>query len=56
MIGRRRTRLRAELAGLETIPAILMQVSDSDSAVMAFIENIQRQNLSFWRRRRAIVI
>ena len=41
-------RLRAsELAGLETIPAILMQVSDSDSAIMAFIENIQRQNLSF---------
>ena len=41
-------RLRAsEMAGLETIPAILMQVSDSDSAVMAFIENIQRQNLSF---------
>ena len=41
-------RLRAsELAGLTTIPAILMQVSDSDSAVLAFIENIQRQNLSF---------
>ncbi len=41
-------RLRAsELAGLTTIPAILMQVTDSDSAVMAFIENIQRQNLSF---------
>ena len=44
--GERRLRA-AELAGLETIPAILMQVSDSDSAVMAFIENIQRQNLSF---------
>ncbi|MBR5270196.1 MAG: nucleoid occlusion protein [Anaerotignum sp.] len=41
-------RLRAsELAGLTTIPAILMQVSDSDSAILAFIENIQRQNLSF---------
>lgn len=41
-------RLRAsEMAGLETIPALLMQVSDSDSAIMAFIENIQRQNLSF---------
>lgn len=41
-------RLRAsELAGLETIPAILLQVSDSDSAALAFIENIQRQNLSF---------
>lgn len=44
--GERRLRA-AELAGLETIPAILMRVSDSDSAVMAFIENIQRQNLSF---------
>ena len=44
--GERRLRA-AELAGLETIHAILMQVSDSDSAVMAFIENIQRQNLSF---------
>lgn len=44
--GERRLRA-AELAGLTTIPAILMQVSDSDSAVMAFIENIQRQNLSF---------
>ena len=41
-------RLRAsELAGLTTLPAILLQVSDSDSAALAFIENIQRQNLSF---------
>ena len=41
-------RLRAsEMAGLETIPALILQISDSDSAVMAFIENIQRQNLSF---------
>lgn len=41
-------RLRAsEMAGLSVIPAILMQVNDSDSAILAFIENIQRQNLSF---------
>ena len=41
-------RLRAsKLGGLTTIPAILLQVSDSDSAALAFIENIQRQNLSF---------
>ncbi len=41
-------RLRAsEMAGLSTIPAIMMQVTDSDSAILAFIENIQRQNLSF---------
>ena len=44
--GERRWRA-AELAGLTTIPAILLQVSDSDSAALAFIENIQRQNLSF---------
>ncbi len=41
-------RLRAsELAGLTTIPAILLQVSGHDNAALAFIENIQRQNLSF---------
>lgn len=41
-------RLRAsEMAGLETIPAILLQITDGDSAVLAFLENIQRQNLSF---------
>ncbi len=41
-------RLRAcELAGLTTIPALILQVSESDSAILAFIENLQRQNLSF---------
>ncbi|WP_304508820.1 nucleoid occlusion protein [Anaerotignum sp.] len=44
--GERRLRA-AEMAGLTTVPAIFVQVSDSDSAVLAFIENIQRQNLSF---------
>ncbi len=41
-------RLRAsELAGLTTIPAIILNVSDNDSAFLAFIENLQRQNLNF---------
>lgn len=41
-------RLRAsELAGLTTIPAIILNVNDNDSALMAFVENIQRQNLNF---------
>ena len=41
-------RLRAsELAGLSTIPAIILNVSDNDSAFLAFIENLQRQNLNF---------
>ncbi len=44
--GERRLRA-AEMAGLTTVPALFVQVTDSDSAVMAFIENIQRQNLSF---------
>jgi len=42
-------RLRAsKIAGLSTIPAILVDVSDTDSAVLAIIENLQRQNLHFF--------
>ena len=42
-------RLRAsKIAGLETIPCILISVTDNESAVMALIENIQRQNLNFF--------
>ncbi len=37
----------AELAGLETIPAIITKANDCDSAVYSFLENIQRQNLNF---------
>jgi len=44
--GERRLRA-AEMAGLENIPAIFLQITDSNSAILAFIENIQRQNLSF---------
>ncbi|MDR1539848.1 MAG: nucleoid occlusion protein [Clostridiales bacterium] len=41
-------RLRASrMAGLATIPAIIVNISDKDSAVLAIIENLQRQNLSF---------
>ena len=42
-------RLRAsKLAGRETIPAILTDVNDLDSAVLAMLENLQRQNLHFF--------
>lgn len=44
--GERRLRA-AEMAGFAVIPAMILQVSDIDSAILAFIENIQRQNLSF---------
>lgn len=41
-------RLRAtRLAGLNTIPAIVVNIKDQDSAMIAMIENIQRENLNF---------
>ncbi|SKC88897.1 nucleoid occlusion protein [Maledivibacter halophilus] len=41
-------RLRAsKLAGLDVIPAIIVEMSDEDSAVVALIENLQREDLNF---------
>ena len=41
-------RLRAsKLAGLSAIPAVVVDISDQDSALLALIENLQRQNLHF---------
>jgi len=41
-------RLRAStMAGLTEIPAIVVNVDDNDSAVMALIENLQREDLSY---------
>ncbi|MGF7060739.1 nucleoid occlusion protein [Brassicibacter mesophilus] len=41
-------RLRAsEMAELEKIPAIVVSLKDQDSAVLAMIENLQREDLNF---------
>ncbi|KNF07287.1 stage 0 sporulation protein J [Gottschalkia purinilytica] len=41
-------RLRAsELAELEKVPAVIINVKDIDSAVLALLENLQRENLNF---------
>jgi len=41
-------RLRASrLAGLEEIPAVVVNISDQDSAILALIENLQRQSLNY---------
>jgi len=41
-------RLRAsKLAGHSTIPAIVVRVNDQESAVLAIIENLQRDNLNY---------
>ena len=34
------------MAGLETVPAIITELNDKDSAEVALIENVQRQNLT----------
>lgn len=44
--GERRLRA-AKLAGLEEIPAIVVEVVEQDSAVIALIENLQREDLNF---------
>lgn len=41
-------RLRAsQLAGLTEIPAIVVDITDTESAVLAMIENLQREDLNF---------
>ena len=44
--GERRFRA-SKLAGHSTIPALIINVCDKDSAMLAIIENIQRENLNF---------
>lgn len=44
--GERRLRA-ATMAGLKEIPAIIVNVDDNNSAIMALIENLQREDLSY---------
>ena len=44
--GERRLKA-AKLAGLEKIPSIVIDISDNDSAIMALIENLQREDLTY---------
>lgn len=42
-------RLRASrIIGLEYVPCIIMEISERNSAILALVENIQRQDLSFF--------
>ena len=49
-------RLRAcKMAGLTTIPALLMDCRQEDSAVLALLENLQRKDLHMFEQANAIV-
>jgi ParB family chromosome partitioning protein len=52
--GERRWRA-TQIAGLETIPAIVKDISDEAAIVMALIENIQREDLNAIEESRALI-
>ena len=47
LIAGERRLMASKLAGLETIPAVIVEVTTKDSAVLALVENLQRENLNF---------
>ncbi len=52
--GERRWRA-AQLVGLETIPALIKNVSDESAMAMALIENIQREDLNAMEEAQALI-
>lgn len=51
--GERRLRA-AKMAGFKSVPCVLVDISDTRSAVIALIENIQRADLNFFEEAEAI--
>ncbi len=47
IVGERRWRA-AQLAGLQTVPAVVRETSDREAAVWALVENLQRSDLHFF--------
>ena len=51
--GERRLRA-AKLAGLRSVPCIVMEINDRNSAILALVENIQRQDLNYFEEAAAL--
>lgn len=51
--GERRLRA-AKMVGLTTVPCVLMSADESESALYAIIENLQRDNLTYFEEAQAI--
>ena len=54
LIARERRLRAAMLAGLETVPCIVVEATDRNSALMSLVENIQRSDLGFFEEADAI--
>ena len=50
--GERRLKAAGQ-AGLREVPVIIKQFDESDSAVVALIENVQRRDLTYWEEAKA---
>ena len=46
---------RASFWGMDYIQAIVMRVDETDSAILALVENIQRENLNYIEEAEAII-
>jgi len=51
--GERRLRA-ARIAGLRCVPCIVMEINDRNSAILALVENIQRQDLNYFEEAAAL--